>query len=130
MSLLCILQVTVENLRNGLNYSSLATGTQSQQSDTITNINLPRSLFERLNSTTVDVFFTFYESPVLFPLRGGSNGTIGTPVIGATVVGFQISGVEENVTAIFQLKNSVRNYSQIVCVLVYVGVNITPLDPV
>ena len=121
MSLFCVLQVTVENLRNGLNYYPFATGTQSQQSDNITTINLPRSLFERLNSTTVDVFFTFYESPVLFPLRGGSNGIIGTPVIGATVVGFQISGLEENVTAIFQLKNSVRIYSQIVCVLVYVG---------
>ena len=121
MSLFCILQVTVADLRNGLNYNPFATGTQSEQSDTITNINLPRSLFERLNSTTVDVFFTFYESPVLFPLRGGSNGIIGTPVIGATVVGFQISDLEENVTATFQLKNAVRIYSQTVCVLVYVG---------
>ena len=72
---------------------------------------LPRSLFESLGNASV--FFTFYETPIFFPLAEGSREDIvvGTSVIAATVAGNDIMNLQENVTILLQLQNPVGSLS-------------------
>ena len=72
-------------------------------------IMLPQSLYDNISSP-IGTFFTFYATPVFFPLAEGSqdNHFVGTPVIGATVAGTEgFENLQESVTVSFQLENSV-----------------------
>ena len=70
---------------------------------------LPVSLFEDINTTDVGIFFTFYDTAALFPLRGDQpdNFTVGTNVIGAAVAGEIIEDLSEPAIIILQLSNEV-----------------------
>ena len=80
--------------------------------DTFTNIFLPSSVLNELIDFTGTVFFTIYTNPLLFPLRDSTsfdNFRVGTPVIGASVVGEQqAEGFQEPVIANFKLTQPVR----------------------
>ena len=78
-------------------------------------ISLPPSLFaelDLLNTTEVGVGFTFYETAALFPLPEGSpsNLTVGSPVIGALVVGQSFSDLQDPVTIFLRLTRQVCSY--------------------
>lgn len=77
--------------------------------DSPDSIMLPQSLFENLDNANASLFFTFYETAVLFPLGEGSQeGTaVGTGVIAASVAGRDIANLQENVTILLQLENTV-----------------------
>lgn len=75
-------------------------------------IALPQSLFadlELVNTMTVGIGFTFYETAALFPWPEGfpSNLTIGSPVIGAFVASQNVSDLREPVIIIFRLTQPV-----------------------
>ena len=72
-------------------------------------IALPVSLFEEVNTTDVGIFFTFYETAALFPLRGDllDNFTVGTNVIGATVAGEVFENLSDPIIIILQLSDEV-----------------------
>ena len=72
-------------------------------------IALPVSLFEEINTTDVGVFFTFYETAALFPLRGDlpDNFTVGTSVIGAAVAGEIFQNLSEPIVITLQMLNEV-----------------------
>ena len=72
-------------------------------------IALPVSLFEEINTTDVGIFFTFYETAALFPLRGDilDNFTVGTTIIGATVAGEMFQNLSEPNIIILQLLDEV-----------------------
>ncbi len=79
-------------------------------SDTIQNnqsafIFLPVSLFENFstegNTSQIGLFFTFYEQPVFFPLSDDGNGSdfsVGSAVIGASVSDREVRNLSEGVT--------------------------------
>ena len=94
--------------------------TDSETADLLTGVSafiaLPVSLFEEINTTDVGIFFTFYETAALFPLRGDlpDNFTVGTTVIGATVAGEVFQNLSEPIVIILQLSDEVglmRYYS-------------------
>ena len=72
-------------------------------------IALPVSLFEEVNTTDVGIFFTFYDTAALFPLRDNllDNFTVGTSVIGATVAGEIFENLSDPIIIILQLSNEV-----------------------
>ena len=72
-------------------------------------IALPVSLFEDINTTDVGIFFTFYDTAALFPLRGDQpdNFTVGTNVIGATVAGEIFENLSDPINVILQLSDEV-----------------------
>ena len=76
-----------------------------KQSDAPT-IQLPQSLFNNITSS-IGLFFTFYQTAVFFPLAEGSqnDSLVGTSVIGVTIA--ESVGFEENITILFQLNNPV-----------------------
>ena len=74
----------------------------------IASIELPPSLFEKINvvNTSVGIVFTVYEEPVLFPLADGTppNLKIRSPVIGAQLGGIlTIENLTEPVEIFLQL---------------------------
>ena len=75
-------------------------------------ISLPPSLFQLVNTTEVGIGFTFYETAALFPLPEGSpsNLTVGSPVIGALVVGQSFSDLQDPVTIFLRLTRQVCSY--------------------
>lgn len=109
-----VLQVLLSDLQSdGLTFSVSRERQRRQTSmgNQIPRINLPPSLFGSLMSPNVGVFFTFYATPIFFPLAEGTRSDIiiGTPVIGATVANVMFRDLEENVTVVFQLQNTVSN---------------------
>ena len=109
-----VLQVPLSNLQlDGLTFSASRERQRRQTSmgNQIPRINLPPSLFGSLMSPNVGVFFTFYATPIFFPLAEGTRSDIiiGTPAIGATVANVMLRDLEENVTVVFQLQNTVSN---------------------
>ena len=92
---------------------STDTETEDLSTDQSALIALPAILFEEINATDVGIFFTFYERPVLFPLRGNLTvevnvtRAIGTTVIGATVAGQIFANLSEPIVIILRLLDEV-----------------------
>ena len=84
---------------------------------------LPPSLFEKTfdqdTNSSVGLFFVLYETAKLLPLANGSreNYTVGSPVIGATVIGQSINNLTEPITIKLELHNDVRNFFVILAIL-------------
>ena len=87
--------------------------TEDLSTDQSALIALPTILFEEINATDVGIFFTFYERPILFPLRGNLTvevnvtRAIGTTVIGATVAGQILEGLSEPIIIVLRLLDEV-----------------------
>ena len=119
-TLFILLQVPLSNLQSGGSNFRLQRENQLQQNvteDLGPSITLPPSLFTNLTSPRVGVFFTYYPTAVFFPLAQGTHSDIiiGTPVIGASVANVTVRELEENVTVVFQLQNTVS--ALYVCVM-------------
>ncbi len=83
---------------------------QEPTDDVYPMITFPQSFFESFSGSEFRVFFTRYATALFFPLAGGTRQgiEIGTPVIGARVVGVTpVPDLEDNVTITFQLANAV-----------------------
>ena len=71
-------------------------------SEQVVALALPSTLFDDFlvnisavtNTTNGGIVFTFYETPVLFPLANGSDEN---DIIGSSIVGANIVGLEDNV---------------------------------
>ncbi len=84
------------------------------QSEETAFIFLSESLFEDIvnegNESDVSLFFTFYETPVLFPLGSATPPTItvGSAIIGATISGQEIQNLTDPITIFLELVNEVQ----------------------
>ena len=115
-----IFQVLLTNLQSdGTTFAAPREPQQSVPEDQGPSIALPPSLFNNLITRDVGVFFTHYATAVFFPLAEGirEDIVIGTSVIGASVANVTVRNLENNITVVFQLQNTV---SAVACVyLVY-----------
>ena len=70
---------------------------------------LPPEALDQKSEQEVGLFFSFYTSPILFPLANGSsvNDTIGSSVIAVFVAGGQISNLDNPVQYSLELHNAV-----------------------
>ena len=95
--------------------TTFAAPQQSVPEDQSPSIALPPSLFNNLITRDVGVFFTHYSTAVFFPLAEGTREdiVIGTSVIGASVANVTVRNLENNITVVFQLQNTV---STVACV--------------
>ena len=91
---------------------------QNITEDQSPSIALPPSLFINLTRPMIGVFFTHYATAVFFPLAEGTREdiVIGTSVIGASVANITVRNLENNITVVFQLRNTVSTVA-CVCVL-------------
>ena len=87
--------------RNEISTANTPSGSDSMFSAfTIPTISLPRSVFERVNSTnSTGLVFTLYEEPTLFPVRNNTNNSVTTTVVGSRIIA---ANVAERNTQIFE----------------------------
>ena len=113
-----IFQVPLANLQSdGTTFAAPREPQQNITEDQGPSIVLPPSLFMNLTTRDIGVFFTHYATPVFFPLAEGTRPdiVIGTSVIGASVANVTVRNLENNVTVVFQLQDTV---STITCVYI------------
>ena len=69
----------------------------------------PEVLDQNSEQEEVGLFFSFYSSPILFPLANGSsvNDTVGSSVIAASVAGMQISNLDNPVQFSLEILNDI-----------------------
>ena len=111
-----IFQVALTNLQSdSITFAAPREPQQSVPEDQSPSITLPPSLFNNLITRDVGVFFTHYSTAVLFPLAEDTRSdiVIGTSVIGASVANVTVRNLEDNITVVFQLQNTV---STVACV--------------
>ena len=111
-----LLQVPQTNLLSG--GTTFTAPQQNITEDQSPSIALPPSLFINLTRPMIGVFFTHYATAVFFPLAEGTREdiVIGTSVIGASVANVTVRNLENNITVVFQLRNTVSTVA-CVCVL-------------
>ena len=88
-------------------------------------LSLPPSLFtdNRISQTKTGIFFSFYETAVLFPLKNTTeNDTIdiGSSVIGATVAGVVAKNLDDPVMIALQVHLQVSASNSVSFVLLHV----------
>ena len=113
-----IFQVPLANLQSdGTTFAAPREPQQNISDDQSPSIALPPSLFMNLITRDVGVFFTHYTTAVFFPLAKGTQSDIriGTSVIGASVANITVRNLENNITVVFQLQDTV---STIACVYI------------
>ena len=90
---------------------------QNISEDQSPRIALPPSLFMNLITRDVGVFFAHYTTAVFFPLAEGTQSDIriGTSVIGASVANVTVRNLENNITGVFKLQDTV---STVACVYI------------
>ena len=73
--------------------------------DSIALISLPSSLIALVETEDVNVIFTYYDTPTLFPLprEARSNLTVGSAVIGAIVANHSFVNLSEPVVILLRL---------------------------
>ena len=108
-----LLQVPQTNLLSG--GTTFTAPQQNITEDQSPSIALPPSLFINVTRPMIGVFFTHYATAVFFPLAEGTREDIriGTSVIGASVANVTVRNLENNITVVFQLQNTV---STVACV--------------
>ena len=112
-----LLQVPQTNLLSG--GTTFTAPQQNITEDQSPSIALPPSLFINLTRPMIGVFFTHYATAVFFPLAEGTREdiVIGTSVIGASVANVTVRNLENNITVVFQLRNTVST-SQCMCIVI------------
>ena len=111
-------QVPLADLQSdGTTFAAPREPQQNVSEDQGPRIALPSSLFMNLTTRDVGVFFTHYATPVFLPLAEGTREdiVIGTSVIGASVANVTVRDLEDNITVVFQLQDTV---STIACVYI------------
>lgn len=76
--------------------------------DTIAQVFLPASVFQKVSPGPVEVVFSMYPNGVLFPFNETENSVLYTPVVSASVAKETIKGLEEPVVISFKLRNVVN----------------------
>ena len=105
-----LLQVPRTNLLSG--DTTFTAPQQNITEDQSPSIALPPSVFINLTRPMIGVFFTHYATAVFFPLAEGTREdiVIGTSVIGASVANVTVRNLEDNITVVFQLRNTVSAF--------------------
>ena len=105
-----LLQVPRTNLLSG--DTTFTAPQQNITEDQSPSIALPPSVFINLTRPIIGVFFTHYATAVFFPLAEGTREdiVIGTSVIGASVANITVRNLEDNITVVFQLRNTVSTF--------------------
>ena len=105
-----LLQVPRTNLLSG--DTTFTAPQQNITEDQSPSIALPPSVFINLTRPMIGVFFTHYATAVFFPLAEGTREdiVIGTSVIGASVANVTVRNLEDNITVVFQLRNTVSTF--------------------
>ena len=88
---------------------SLTVNGSATMEEQTTSILLPPSLFNTIDVPQAGIFFSFYETPVLFPLAEVSNSTNVTvsSVVSATVAGANIQNLADPVIIVLKLTEQV-----------------------
>ena len=105
---------TSSNNTTGVNSTKIAANDEAKMNNSLNKITIPAIVFDGISSDETGVFFSMYDSDILFPLRlnqsENENDTykaIGSGIISASVAGKSVKGLTETVNISLSIIESV-----------------------